>query len=1023
MKKTVSAFAAALLCSGAAMAAPFTVQDFEGCEMGATFPMWNNFGDGVQTTATVVADPKDPSNKVLHIPTKGWNEFVEFTLPESLGGVALTSQYEYLIFDVYFDPGTQGGQWLQFKAFYGDDELYVDDGYPAQGEPGSWMKKTYSMKAPSDGSNAVKLRLGYNNDKTDYYIDNVTLKGRYDDYVTPEDGKLDICNPASTSSAYTEYSTPLNIPKGTTLDVYTSRYTYWTSPVIGEGTLNIHSAGERCYLGSAKGASYPDWSGYTGDIHVYGYPEGCNSTCGFYGLIMAAGSNKFYSDNMQESINKRDFTPIFENNCVTLHDGATLASENKSPAAGYRIGTLITEKGSHIQGYYKTKSDSRTYYIVGCSGKDSRLDGEIAPTGASKVGIVKEGDGTYAITGNTNDISGGLAILKGAVSIMNDIEAARSGKLSGAVGSASEGSAAVTVYPAGTLSGTGNIGGLTDTYGTVQPGSSEPGTLTIADFKSGSKPDLRVRPTARLRFRINSASQFDRLDISGALTYYNKTLGLLDSEQLPVLEIAADESSTLNEGDKFTLITASSGKKSLNEKEWQFRVQYPKVCTWKVEEAETEGGYTLTATVTSLKYSGQGDETIIITPEDSGDNTEYIVDYSSDINDGVSLKEYAAKAGKRIGVAVSNWRYDLSDANNPKVKAIADQFNSIVAENQMKFDATEPSQGNFNYGDADAIMSFAQRAGMYVRGHAFAWHSQCPEWVSSNGYKNNHNWSREQLIAILNNHIENVGGYYKGKVHEWDVINEMLDDDQSVVRDNPDSYKLRESVWQTVIGEEYMKLALVKAHEVDPDAKLFINEYGAEFMGDPKSEALFNLAKKLKESGAPLHGVGLQCHLTVGEVKADKLADNIRRYQDLGLEVIITELDIAQLDPTAPDAASRQAEEYGALVNAALSQPNCPSVTLWGISDPDSWRANKPLLYDADMNPKEAFHAVHAAVRLQAEKTSGIEEVKISAESEIIRTEYYNIQGMRVSPSATGIIIKCEYHSDGTVTRSKEYRR
>ena len=209
---------------------------------------------------------------------------------------------------------------------------------------------------------------------------------------------------------------------------------------------------------------------------------------------------------------------------------------------------------------------------------------------------------------------------------------------------------------------------------------------------------------------------------------------------------------------------------------------------------------------------------------------------------------------------------------------------------------------------------------------------------------------------------------------------------------------------------------------MDPDAKLFINEYGSEFMGDPKSEALFNLAKKLKESGAPLHGVGLQCHLTVGEVKADKLADNIRRYRDLGLEVIITELDIAQLDPTAPDAASRQAEEYGALVNAALSQSNCHAVTLWGISDPDSWRANKPLLYDDAMNPKEAFHAVHAAVRLQAEKVSGIETIETPAASEIVRTEYYNIQGMRVTESATGLVIKCEYHSDGTVTRAKEYR-
>lgn len=171
-----------------------------------------------------------------------------------------------------------------------------------------------------------------------------------------------------------------------------------------------------------------------------------------------------------------------------------------------------------------------------------------------------------------------------------------------------------------------------------------------------------------------------------------------------------------------------------------------------------------------------------------------------------------------------------------------------------------------------------------------------------------------------------------------------------------------------------------------------------------------------------MHGVGLQCHLTTGEVKVGKLAANIRRYQELGLECVITELDLAQADTKAPDAERIQAEEYGAIVNAALSQSNCSGVLVWGVSDADSWRANKPLLYDASANPKEAYYAVHAATRIASEN-AGIEKIIPDSTSEIIRVEYYNIQGMRLHDTAKGLVIKREYHADGSITHKKEYRR
>ncbi len=135
---------------------------------------------------------------------------------------------------------------------------------------------------------------------------------------------------------------------------------------------------------------------------------------------------------------------------------------------------------------------------------------------------------------------------------------------------------------------------------------------------------------------------------------------------------------------------------------------------------------------------------------------------------------------------------------------------------------------------------------------------------------------------------------------------------------------------------------------------------------------------------------------------------------------MVTELDLEQYDPGAADAADIQAAEYGAIVNAALSQSNCTGVLLWGISDADSWRNNKPLIFDGNMNPKSAYFAVHAALRLNSERRSEIEEVESELmNAEIVRTEYYNLQGHKVSETVRGIVIRVDYYSDGSVTRAK----
>lgn len=188
-------------------------------------------------------------------------------------------------------------------------------------------------------------------------------------------------------------------------------------------------------------------------------------------------------------------------------------------------------------------------------------------------------------------------------------------------------------------------------------------------------------------------------------------------------------------------------------------------------------------------------------------------------------------------------------------------------------------------------------------------------------------------------------------------------------------------------------------------------------MGDTKTEAYFNLIKRLKTDGLPIDGCGLQCHLTTGQLDTLKLEKNIRRYAELDLDCIITELDIALANPYTDDALETQAKEYGAITRVFLRNDNCPSMLLWGISDNHSWRQNSPLLFDSNLKPKPAYYNVHAQLRLAAEKadTDGI----VSAQqpdngATIVSTTLYDLSGRRIS-TPKGISIEKNVYSDGSV--------
>jgi GH35 family endo-1,4-beta-xylanase len=355
-----------------------------------------------------------------------------------------------------------------------------------------------------------------------------------------------------------------------------------------------------------------------------------------------------------------------------------------------------------------------------------------------------------------------------------------------------------------------------------------------------------------------------------------------------------------------------------------------------------------------------------------------------DKTDTHTLRYYAEKNGKHLGVAVSSWKGNMDEGGV--------QFNMLVAENEMKMENLQPQRGQFSYGAADGLVSFAQKNKMTVRGHCLVWHTQQPTWLSSDGKKNDKGWSRQQALEIMKNHITNVLQHFKGKVVEWDVVNECLDDDQSIIRSNPDGYKLRPTVWQQAIGDDYIDSAFVYARRADPNIQLYLNDYDVEMQGKAKAVAFYNIVKHLQERNIPLDGVGLQCHFSIGDVDSVKLERTIRRFGDDGLKCIITELDMGVPSTSAKDL-EEQARNYRVITDIVLNNDNCPNLVIWGIKDNDSWReGSNPLLYTASLGRKPAWYAVRSALRHRVLTT----DINNSPANRVDSRTIYDLSGCRV---------------------------
>lgn len=316
-----------------------------------------------------------------------------------------------------------------------------------------------------------------------------------------------------------------------------------------------------------------------------------------------------------------------------------------------------------------------------------------------------------------------------------------------------------------------------------------------------------------------------------------------------------------------------------------------------------------------------------------------------------SLRQLAAERGLLIGTAVDAGPFE----SDPLYRSVIPrEFSVAVASRVFKFSELHPSPTEYSFAAADALVEFAATNGMVVRGHVLVWHNRIPEWLVDLRP------SRDEAIAILREHIATVVGRYRGRIKYWDVVNEAIDNETLALR--------TDSFWYQAIGPDYIRLAFEFAHEADPDAVLYYNDYGAEGLGR-KSTAVYELVRDLVADGVPIGGVGWQMHVRNGFRVTPDHVRNGERINELGLEVSITELDVADRLPTSEASLASQAAAYQDIVRLCLDLPDCPAVVVWGFTDRYSWIPSfspgygNATMFDGSFLPKPAYYAALRALR------------------------------------------------------------
>ncbi|MHB8627695.1 MAG: endo-1,4-beta-xylanase [Aggregatilineales bacterium] len=316
-----------------------------------------------------------------------------------------------------------------------------------------------------------------------------------------------------------------------------------------------------------------------------------------------------------------------------------------------------------------------------------------------------------------------------------------------------------------------------------------------------------------------------------------------------------------------------------------------------------------------------------------------------------TLRSLAQARGFYIGAAAA---IPPLRANAQYGATLSREFNLVVPENVMKMGPLRPTRDTFDFSDADTLVAFAEANGMKVRGHNLVWHQQLPAWLTQGQF------SRAELLDILHQHIATVVGHYKGRILAWDVVNEAVGDNG----------QMRSDLWSQGIGPEYIDDAFRWAHEADPNAKLFYNDYNGEGSGR-KSDMIYALVKDLKARGVPIDGVGLQMHVGIDHPpNPTAVRANIARLGALGLQVQITEMDVKIQNGvgTPSERLVAQAEVYRQMLSVCLETPVCTAFLTWGFTDQYSWipgftgHPDAPLPFDTNYAPKPAYWALRGVL-------------------------------------------------------------
>jgi len=341
----------------------------------------------------------------------------------------------------------------------------------------------------------------------------------------------------------------------------------------------------------------------------------------------------------------------------------------------------------------------------------------------------------------------------------------------------------------------------------------------------------------------------------------------------------------------------------------------------------------------------------------------------------------------RVGTAIAPRVFDNLDTT--EVRIVRTQFNAITPENVLKWEVVHPRPNEYDFAESDRYVAFGEKNGMFIVGHTLVWHSQTPRWVFEDSAGKP--LTRDALLARMKDHIQHVMGRYKGRIKGWDVVNEALNEDGT----------MRQSPWQRIIGDDFVVKAFQYAHEVDPKAELYYNDYN---LATPaKRDGAIRLAKQIRAAGIPVAAINSQDHHKLdANVPSAALVDSMfQAIRAAGFHANVTELDVdvlprptraantadvsaraqmtAQSNPwttALPDSVQQQlAKRYADLFAVYMKHRDIiDRVTFWGVTDGTSWlngfpvrgRTNYPLLFDRQGKPKPAFDAVIAAAKPRA---------------------------------------------------------